>query len=366
MTHHCEIVPVNQLESAFREAEETWPEILHRLNQTRDWYLTYIQALDLVNWVRVLQVTDNTGQLTGLLPLELRHRRGTRFWKLRDFVELSRGPSDFFSLLIASRVETEVTKALVNWFVKHPLMWETIQLSTIPASSAGWSEFVEAFREAGLPTTVTTDRAFYKIDTTGDWGQYEREFLHKRLADMRNRRNRLERDGYSYELVNVTHNISEYLPALFHHYDIRRKMLGQRYATESQAMQDFVREVVSKYETRRSVVLSLLIERGGDIMAYQLDWVFNGIRYHWKPTFDLKYERYSPSKILLFLTIRDAFYDPSIREFNFMRGESTYKTQFAKDSEDYISIKVTNPYSLRFRGQTLASKIARARDVLLR
>ena len=130
-------------------------------------------------------------------------------------------------------------------------------------------------------------------------------------------------------------------------------------------MKQFVREVVAKYEDRGNVILSLLVEEKlQDVLAYQLDWVFQGIRYHWKPTFNEKYSEYSPSKILLLETIRQCFQDPSIREFNFMRGESQYKNQFANHQEPFVSISVTNHRSVRLKGQNIAKLLAGLRSTL--
>ena len=104
--------------------------------------------------------------------------------------------------------------------------------------------------------------------------------------------------------------------------------------------------------------MQLSILRGNEeIWAYQLDWIDKGIWYHYMPAFNQSYERYSPGKILLYETIREAFARPDIHEFNFMRGQSAYKSQFAWNTERFITIKVENHRSWRTRAVQLASRV---------
>jgi hypothetical protein len=70
--------------------------------------------------------------------------------------------------------------------------------------------------------------------------------------------------------------------------------------------------------------------------------------------------------MLLYETIKQAFEDPEIVEFNFMRGESSYKTQFTDRSEHFVSLQVTNPRSLRRRGTQIASQLTNLRDTIRR
>jgi len=361
----CTRVSLTDLPQVLREADSILVQLPYPVHQLSEWYLTYIDVLGLADVAYVLQVRNQRDLLVGMLALEVRFKRGTRFWNLREFVPLSRGPQDFFGVIAVPGYEVEVAKAIARWLVDNCLIWEQLRLDYIPECSKAWLPLVEALERYGFGVQVTKDRYFLKIDTTQDWNAYYREFLHPRTADLRNRKNRLVKHGFSASVVDIKQGIAHYLDELFAHYDARRTKLGQKYATASPIMKQFVREVVAKYEDRGNVILSLLVEEKlQDVLAYQLDWVFQGIRYHWKPTFNEKYSEYSPSKILLLETIRQCFQDPSIREFNFMRGESQYKNQFANHQEPFVSISVTNHRSVRLKGQNIAKLLAGLRSTL--
>lgn len=338
-------------------------QITHTVHQRADWYQAYADAIGLQNRARILHVYNSVStQTIGFFPFQLDLYRGTRFWSMRKLVPLAQGPSDFVNLLIEPQRTVEFAESIACWLQKNNRLWEQLQLSYIPESSAGWQELCEALKRKGFFVSISRERCFYKIDTTQNWDEYYSSYLHKKLADMRNRRNRLKKDGIETQIVTVTQGIERYLPHLFETYHKRRQELNQNYATSSPVMRQFLTKAIQQYERSENVLLSLLQTTSGVPMAYQLDWLCDGVRYHYKPAFDRQFEQYSPSKILLFETIKECFEHPDIREFNFMRGESSYKTQFTDQSEGYISLSVVNPWSLRHRGTVLASHLVRLRE----
>lgn len=367
MSLTCSVVPTAQIAGVLQEADTLTSTLPYTVHQTSDWYLAYINSLNLRDNVHILQVRDARNGLVGILPLEIRYKRGTRFWSLRDFVPLSRGPQDFFYFLARQGMEAAAARALATWFLEHFQAWETINLDYIPEKSLGWEAFCEGLSTNGISVQVTRERCFFLIDTTQGWAEYDRDFLHSRLADLRNRRNRLVKQGCSIQVVSLKTGIGAYLDDLFAHYDARRAVLGQQSASASTEVKDFIRQIVAEREQRGGVILSLLQEEtSGDILAYQLDWLHQGVRFHWHPTFNPQYAQYSPGKMLLYETIKQAFEDPEIVEFNFMRGESNYKTQFTDQSERFVSLQLTNPRSLRRRGTQIASQLTNLRDTIRR
>ena len=120
-----------------------------------------------------------------------------------------------------------------------------------------------------------------------------------------------------------------------------------------------IRDVIDAAEHDRSVQLSLLEDQKGVVWAYQLDLMDRreGIWYHYAPTFNEAYREFSPSKVLLFASLKQAFANPDIKEFNFMRGEAEYKKQFTSNSENYLAIKITNSFSRKIKFQKIMRKV---------
>jgi hypothetical protein len=333
----------------------------HTVQLNCEWWRAYIetQTLDLA----ILGVLDRSSRTySGFLPLQRKVVNGTHFWNHRGWTTPTEGLSDFYPFLVMRGQESETMFALAEWLRKNLFSWEFLHLDLIPKSSVGWQEFVGALEELGFSPEVSSRRNFYKIDTNAEWDVYDKCYLHPKLADLRNRRNRLLRAGLKTEVKTIEHDISRYLDGLIETYQQRRRTTEQPSVFDLfPSMKDFLGKVIYKYEQHGWVRLSILIS-GETILAYQLDWIHNNIWYHYMPAFDETFAMFSPGKILLYETIKMAFADPNIHEFNFMRGQSAYKTQFANQSEPFVSIRVDNPWSFRLRATRQASKLANWRD----
>jgi CelD/BcsL family acetyltransferase involved in cellulose biosynthesis len=328
-----------------------------------DWISSYITSFQATDKIKLLSVVSlNQTEILGFLPLEVRKRRGTSFFSIRHFVPLASGPSDFFDIPCRTGFEKQVTDALVNWFIKHRHNWERLILNLIPESSCSWQPFVDALRTRGLSPLVTDNRKFYYIDTRQTWNSYEENYFYSKNRDLRKDLRRIERDGKQIRLVEIRSGLVQYLPLLFSYYGVRRIQKKQADVFEAPEWRNFLTEVIQKFETERRVSLNLLLDQNNEIWAHQLDWLLNGVRYHYFHSINEKFRAYSPGKVLLYMILKKSFEDPEIRQCNFMRGESPYKENFANQSENYITIEVHNPKSYRNKLLSLAKKVADFRD----
>lgn len=353
--------------NASSPARNRLPDLMFHLkygvHSTNTWFYAFVENFDRQKRALILDVTDKaTSEWLGTLPLDVEIMGGTHYWSHRRLVTLGKGISDFFPIPCQMGKERDVSLGLIDWLDRHSVNWDLLHLDLIPESSAGWREFVDALNGSGFSPQVTKERRFYKIDTDASWDEYEINFLHPKLADLRNRKNRMTRAGIQPEVRLVERGILAHFENFLSLYRQRRETSRQPNVFETYpAMQSFLEAVIRDYEKRGWVRLSMLLS-GETVMAYQLDWLHNGVWYHYMPAFDEHFAEYSPGKMLLYETIKMAFADPNIHEFNFMRGESTYKTQFANQSEAFISIDMENPRSLRLKATRLATHLVDWRD----
>jgi len=301
----------------------------------------------------------------GILPLEIVHRKGTRFWNHRIMQPFGGETLDFFEPLILPGFDEIFAYEIVNWFLINKDQWEEINFYPLPNVSPIAKLLKIFFIQKGFRVIDAKKRHYYKIDTTEEWEKYNERFLNKKLSDLKNRKNRLTRDGLRIQVHHYYENIGGFLPELFDLYIKRREGLEQEFGLSSEIKRRFLSEITKAYQLNNEVVLSILQTDDHQTMAMQLDFLVNGIRYHYAPTFNSVFSKYSPSKILLYETLKESFTNPMINEFNFMRGESTYKSQFADQLENYNNFKVVNPFSTREKFTHLASKITKFRDKIL-
>ncbi len=280
------------------------------------------------------------------------------FLKTHTLSALGSGVNDFF-LLGTDPVEPERTAAAyAERLSEYKSKWDQLELTDIPSTDPFVLPFIKEMKLRGFEVATSDNRSFYHIDLTGSWDDHYHNYIHKKTADLRTRMNKLKRDGYTYTVETVTTGINAYLDRILQQYQERRNLTGQPNAFSDQRQNNMLRAIVPEYEKQGWLKLSILKGSDGGDWAYQLDFVKDGIQYHYAPAFNMQYAMYSPSKILLLETIRNGFADTTLKEFNFMRGESPYKKQFAWAKTGYISLQITNPHSARNYNNKLYTKLS--------
>jgi CelD/BcsL family acetyltransferase involved in cellulose biosynthesis len=314
----------------------------------------------------ILEARDPVSRrLIGAIPLQMAQTRGTRFLPLRCVRPFANGPSDFFDLLAVPEQRPQLIEAFAVWLKQQSSQWDQLQLDLIPSSSENWRLLVDALQAIGYAPTVTTDRRFLKLDTTASWQDYYTGYLLKHFADFKTVHNRMKTDGVSPRVEILYSGIAPHLHRVLEHYRQRRDAKAQPDPFDDPSFGTFIDAVLPAYERLGCVAFSRLFA-GDDVWAYSLDWLHRGVWYYYLPAFDERFKRYAPGKLLLYEVIKRAFENPNIQEFNFMRGESRYKRQFASESEAYMSISLCNPKSMRIKVIRLASWLCGQRDTLYR
>ncbi len=271
---------------------------------------------------------------------------------------LAHGANDFFLLGTNPKHTGETAAYYADILFQRKKDWDQLVLSEVPATDLFVDDFIKQLRKKGFQPIEDRSRSFYHIDLTQNWDNYYKEYVHKKILDLRTRINKLKREGFDYSVSILYSGITPYLDSILDFYEERRKHTGQPNAFSNPLHANMLREIIPAYEKMGWMKLSILHGSDGKDWAYQLDFVKDGIQYHYAPTFDMNYSVYSPSKILLFESIKSGFADPNLREFNFMRGESDYKKQFAFAKTPFVNIVVNNPYSTRNKIYNLYNKLS--------
>ncbi len=354
---------VKSIQDGFMGFKSLGLQVKYGVHCQTEWYSTHIKYLLLEKAALILKVIETeSNEVRGILPLSVEEKRGTRFFFLRRLLPLASGPSDFFDIPCQAGFEKQVADSLVDWLNCHSQEWDSLHLDLVPESSFMWHPLVDTLTEQAWPLKVSKDRKFFYVDTSGDWDVYQRTYFDVKNKDLRKDLRRIEREGKKVRLVEIRSGIVAYLPQLFSYYGARRVQKGQFDVFNVPEWREFLSAVVEKYEKRGWVRLSLLMDQNDEIWAHQLDWLMNGIRYHYFHSINETFQSYSPGKVLLYLILKNAFADPEIKQCNFMRGESSYKENFANQSEVYMKIEVQNPKSYRNKLLKVASRMADFRD----
>ncbi len=296
-------------------------------------------------------------KLVGCLPLQKRSIKATRFWNYDIFEFLGYGPTDFFEI-VALNDSLEIKKALLNFFFDTQ-KWDFLKLDLLPNGSI-LNPYLQnkLSKSKHIQVDYNHSTGFqYETTTNINLDHYFNTIFKKKNKDLLKGERRLSNDNIDYKINTFYTGIYSKFIKNVKLYAKRRESLGQYNFYEDESYCQFLKEVCSNYEEKKCIEFSTLETKGGDIIAIQLDFLLNKIRFHWNHAFNEDYKRYSPGKILLkellFLSIQSNHID----ECNHMRGLSNYKEKFTSYTAHFINYKLENKNSLKIKLTRAISKV---------
>ncbi len=277
---------------------------------------------------------------------------------------LGEGPSDFYRPLKLGKVPDPLYESVFNWFHENRNKWDQINLLNCLPDQFEYESLVEKFNSAGYSAKFDKANGFFFVDTTGSYDDFFESFIRPRNKDLLKDLRRIEREEHQLRVEKVSEEIFKKLKEVLELYSNRRKSLGQRNTYEDQDRMGFVQDVLDSYEKQGKAELSLLKDREQNTWAFQLDWIIDGVRYHWNHAYNEDYKKYSPGKILLLELLKESFQNPNIVECNHMRGLAGYKSKLADQSQNLYRLSVHNPYSRTNRLRRVYHDLSRVKTVL--
>ena len=329
---------------------------IHDFQTQTDWLNAYNRHYLQPVQVKVLEVR-NGDKVIGIMPLQEEIRKAGRFSRIRTWIPLGSGPSDFYPLQMHPEKRVEVAENWVAQLQQRYKEWDVLILDNIPESDPGIDVFQEALGRLGKVERKVSN-GFYSVDTTKNWDSYFAEFVQPNNKDLLKDLRKLEREAIALNIERHRKNIFNELQNLMTMYAERRAAMGQTNNYTNQARLNFVRDVLASREQNQGAELSILKDDNGNAWAFQLDWLDQGTRYHWNHAYNHDFKKYSPGKLLLYKLMEADFVNPEMKSINHMRGVSGYKTSLADTKEDLILLKVDNPKSLRLKKLRILKHLA--------
>ncbi|MBI4587197.1 MAG: GNAT family N-acetyltransferase [Candidatus Rokubacteria bacterium] len=313
--------------------EGTWNGLLDRtaapvLFLTWQWQRSWWRAFGQGRSLRLLRVSDSSGQLQGLLPL---YAESPDTFRIVGGVEVS----DYLDLLAPTGSEAEVWAALLEHRSCEP---GVLDLHCLRASSPTVSLLPALAPTYGLTTRVRREERCPVLLLPGTWDDYLAGLSGKSRHELRRKMRRLER-----ELPGTTirsHRSAEGLDAVLTRFlALHRKSKPGKARFMDERMETFFRAVAGVLADHGWLRLWFL-ELGGEPLASYLTLEYAGSVGLYNSGFDPARAALSPGIVLLCRVIRDAI-ERGFRRFDFLRGEEPYKYAFGPSPEDLFNVVVT-------------------------
>ncbi len=223
--------------------------------------------------------------------------------------------SDISSETLESMLREETyTEAVFKWFPENSNMMGVVKDLTVK------------------PSRVLHSKVFYiDLSVINDEDKLLKSISKRRRRDLKNMLNRLDKAGEWYAKIEALND---------EHWKLMLSWIVKRFPTGPFSEDDYVstiRRVISELDTDfwsltlndRPIAYSLVIK--DENVAY---WYLEG--------FDEDFKYYSPAKVLLYRMIIH-YQSRGFKEFNFMKGESSYKLWWAKDYRKIYRYEFLNP-----------------------
>ena len=270
-------------------------------------------------------VVKKDGRVVGVFPLCLKINSGVKILKF-----VGEGESDYSDFVIARSINEEVSKQFVS-YLKQSKAWDLCELKDICEDSENKSHIIHELKKQHLLFKLlkSYECPYIGINTTFD--KYFNKKDRKTKYNIRREIRILANLGkLEFKKIEGLNDLNRRLPEIFEIH--KRKWENYYTATRfsNKAGMGFYANIAKNYQEKGLLDLSILT-LDDKAIAFSYSFKVNQKYYFYITSFDIKYIKYSPGKILVYYLIKYAF-DTGMKEFDFMKGDESYKSRWAIDA----------------------------------
>jgi CelD/BcsL family acetyltransferase involved in cellulose biosynthesis len=282
-------------------------------------------------------------RVVGFAPLAVRTLRLRKLLPYRQIVFLGYPVSDFCDFIIEPEHRAEAIDAFVH-YLRSRVSWSEMVLQNLPEISPNAELLRAALQRAGMQPAVRRHTHCYYVRIEGrGWDEYVSADTGKEFVRRGVRRRRAMYDEVVWEVEElVPSGLSDDLYAVMarlHDASQERKERGSVY--ERPEFRELLGRAFDAMAADGAVRIFFLKIDGGHA-AYMLGFQHGGVFYWWQTGFDHAYDRFAPSKVLLWNVLKKGFEERRWREFNFMQGRSEYKRHWTPTYYHLLQVRATS------------------------
>jgi CelD/BcsL family acetyltransferase involved in cellulose biosynthesis len=328
----------------FLAIRDEWNSFLDRcahvyFSMTHEWLSAWWEAFggDADLWVVLLL---EGGCMRGAAPLMLRRDR-FRGLTTKNLSLMVNGHTPEGNIILADP-EKGAAMYLLEFLRKTQHAWDVLSLRKLPRASKLTTHLEGCLHDQKLSFMRTDSLKSPYIEMSGDWDSYYANRSRKLRKVMRNKLNRMERDGFL--SIDRISDVGVIKNALKEVVDVSGKSWKARIGRsipDDPRVKTFYRKITDVLSEKKMIDIWLMRYRGKAI-AFEYQIKFNGIIYPIRADFDEEYRHMSPGVILLSEVIKSSFADRSIRGYNSCGHTYQYLMNWATEVVEYIDLSIFN------------------------
>ncbi len=274
-----------------------------------------------------------SGDLLGTIPLAIETTHNQIGLPIKKLSLMGNGSTevDHLDFIIKKGFEAEVSKAFVGYLQKQKGHWDILFLDGLANSSLAFKTLVENFHTKQV-LTYTESCPYLSLPES--WESL-RQTLGKNMRYNLGRYKRKLEKAYSgkieFKLVESIETLNEVLPKLYsYHHFLQQAKNGESGIFEDDHVADFHTEL-SKVAMRSDQLRLYYLSIDSQIVAVLYCFKYKDSVLFYQAAYDLNWKKYSPGRLLLAYVIEASIAEGAM-EFDFLRGDESYKSSWTSDS----------------------------------
>ena len=341
----------------FPDIEQEWRQCENNgdvptMFQTFDWIKTWWKYFGFRGEKVLLAIYEN-GLLIGIAPLYATRMIKRRIPFFKMLLPMGSGESDYTGFVLKKKHERTALLALLDYL--RTQRWIIFRIGDVQRESPTARFLAEAAAASRLHVAIFDHTSCPYIALPSNPDEYMVSLDNHFKKNLRSRTNRIHELGkVNFTVAPRDMNIPDAMRAFFNLHESRWALQGQQGALSGEAVKAMHAEAAERLS--RYLYIGFL-ELNGKKIACQYGYTYNNTRYSYLRGWDPEFKKYGVANILLMHLVGEAI-KSGVREYDFLRGNESYKFDFTKDKRDSVRFVISkNPLTLKL--YALAEKYSR-------
>ena len=333
---HTQTIKIRHVKeiSEFKALRDQWEVLFNQRTQKTvflswEWLYTWWKYNGMNKELWLLTAWHND-VLIGVAPLMLSisTKYGLRFRLLETLGSPNIDESDF----LVKKGHEQAYTLFIEYIYSHKNMWDALKLNELHANSDSTKLIKNLLVDSSLINQYSTNQ-HYHIPINSSWEEYVKS-LSKNTRDSITKRLRQAKKKYKFEFKYLkSEQIRlEHFEMLF---EVNKK--GRYSSVYNDDTERAFHKELFEVTKERNWVEIIMIFLDDQPVAFDYGFNLDGRFEDWRTGYDLSFRQQAVGKLLLYLSLEFQFTN-GYRDFDFLRGDHDYKSQWNPLHHDYLNI----------------------------
>ncbi len=278
-------------------------------------------------------------QIIGILPLMYQDIKKKGILPYRTIKFFSATDSDFNDIYAKQKSREIVIIESLRWLSKN-FKWQRLILDDLLVET-NIIKYINNYLIQNRINHKINKGKYYYIDLENNFDEiknnFSKKFVKRNIANATNRLNNSGTWEVSYNPVLSAKQIMEKMIPV--HADRQNALdRSSRFLIDNFYKANLK---IFDYYLKKNQLYTYWLNFDNKEIAYMIGFKIDNIFYWWNTGFLNSYSRYSPGRVLLYHAIKN-MKETKIKELNFMRGESDYKSKWTKSFRENFRFIIKN------------------------